>query len=73
MSVLTTCAGADAAIDCSWPAADLSAMGTARILEFTTEPAQRLRRELLNLLVQAMVDQPRQCGRKQFGGASIAA
>ncbi len=51
------CVGAAAAIDSSWPAGALLVPWTARILEFSTDPAQSLFCQLLDIFWIPLIHQ----------------
>ena len=44
---------------------------TSRVFQFTPDPAEGLLGQRFNIIVTSVLQQLSQCGRQQFGSASI--
>ena len=64
-------AGVGEAIECSWPVAALSMMGTSRILQFPFDPAQSLLGECFNIRDIAVSKKLNESGAQKFSGAPV--
>ena len=64
-------AGAGEAIECSWPVAALSMMGTSRILQFPFDPAQSLLGECFNIRVITITKKLHKSGTEKLSSAPV--
>lgn len=65
------CDGAVAAIACSWPVAVRSVTWTARVFEFSIDPAERLTGQLLHVSPNTVADQLGQGGGQELRSSAI--
>ena len=66
------CAGAGAGIACSWPAAGPSVTRTARILQLSFEPTERLLGQLLHIGAVPLAEQLHHRSRQQLGSTPLS-